>query len=1203
MTVTEDTRLAEDAKNWVFVPAKDGIPAYHKYNQPIQKGSIDDREYCIIRLDNHLEATIVSDKDADKSAACMDVAVGYFQDPEDMQGTAHYCEHLMFMGSEKHPQENGYSEYFNLHTGYCNAWTGGSDTGFHFRVASDALKGALVLFSEFFYCPLFSEGSALREIEAVDSEYSNALQDDPWRLVYLLRSLARPGHPIRKFNHGSKKSILEKYLASEASPSQRNSDRDRHDRGSSTSSRNSANEGSLRKESTLMRTSSHGSDVHKHITSSTSKSLPTKQSAKDGQSHGRTPSRSSTQSTRSANRAHSESRSSDRSKASSVTLSRASSHRGRKGAEASDTMKVRRAAEKEAALRARDRLIKWWKKEYCAGRMSLAVVGKEPLDQLTRTVVKVFHPVQNRQQDPTPFASMKQPYGKQELGKIVYVKSIKETYNIIITFPIPWQDPFWREIPASFVAELLAHEGSGSLHAYLKNKGWLVTLTGGEASGDRGFSLFEIELELTKDGFKYQKEVILTCFKFINLLRKAKFPEWMVEELKLIRELSYRFREKGDAMSHANRIASFMKYPTPRALLLNGPALLWKWDEGLVNDILKKLDIGNCFIIVSATDHDHIHGETWRKERLGGAEYVERRFESGFISEARKDNDISELALPEPNPFLPDNLEVNKVRVSEPRKQPALIERTSLMEVWHKKDDRFWVPKAILQISARTPTATATPRALILTQMFIDLVKDALNEDVYCARVADFKYSLKSTIRGFGIEIEGYNDKLHVLSKAVVAKIKHLKIREDRFKVMAELTKKNLKNMQFKPPYKLSMRHFDYITEDREFSIEEKLTALKGITVEELSRHVTALLSHLKLVVLVTGNIGKEDALNIASTVRKTLLTKPVPDDRLPELRTRLLPKGCSYVWDLPVPNDKETNSSVYYYCHIGSVSDPHTRVTCCLLSQIMDEPAFNLLRTKEQLGYIVHSEDTENTESIGLYVIVQSETSPKYVESRIEAFLIHMRKTIREMSDEELMNHKESLRKSWAEKPKYLSMESGRFWSFIHDGSYDFRRRDDDTQLLHSVLLSDVRSMFEKHVDPSSNTRSKLSIHMHSKVPPKPPKVHIHPNVSIRASREFLGVLNETNISVDKDEYNSKCDLELIVPDMHNYLKETCLKNLLQSNSRKVKELLGKLDLLVEMYPVKSALEAKHIQDGGKLKHSLALSDVTKPVKTFKVE
>lgn len=48
-----------------------------------------------------MEVLLISDPTTDKASASMDVRVGHLSDPEDLQGLAHFCEHLMFMGTEK----------------------------------------------------------------------------------------------------------------------------------------------------------------------------------------------------------------------------------------------------------------------------------------------------------------------------------------------------------------------------------------------------------------------------------------------------------------------------------------------------------------------------------------------------------------------------------------------------------------------------------------------------------------------------------------------------------------------------------------------------------------------------------------------------------------------------------------------------------------------------------------------------------------------------------------------------------------------------------------------------------------------------------------------------------------------------------------------------------------------------------------------
>lgn len=69
----------------------------------------DRRVFRPLLLQNQLECLVISDRDAQKSAAALSVGVGSFSDPIEAQGLAHYLEHMLFMGTSKYPAENEYS--------------------------------------------------------------------------------------------------------------------------------------------------------------------------------------------------------------------------------------------------------------------------------------------------------------------------------------------------------------------------------------------------------------------------------------------------------------------------------------------------------------------------------------------------------------------------------------------------------------------------------------------------------------------------------------------------------------------------------------------------------------------------------------------------------------------------------------------------------------------------------------------------------------------------------------------------------------------------------------------------------------------------------------------------------------------------------------------------------------------------------------
>jgi insulysin len=130
---------------------------------------------------------------------------------------------------------------------------------------------------------------------------------------------------------------------------------------------------------------------------------------------------------------------------------------------------------------------------------------------------------------------------------------------------------------------------------------------------------------------------------------------------------------------------------------------------------------------------------------------------------------------------------------------------------------------------------------------------------------------------------------------------------------------------------------------------------------------------------------------------------------------------------------------------HIGSRTSSALRVTGSLLNQILSEPAFNVLRTKEQLGYVVlcSSWVLSGSGCSGIRIAVQSERGPAYLESRVDAFLDGMKTVIEEMKDDEFEEQKNGLEKKLTEKVKTVGEETNIFWSHIDSGYLDFYRRE----------------------------------------------------------------------------------------------------------------------------------------------------------------
>ena len=163
-----------------------------------------DKFDCLIKiLPNGIKALLVSDPDTDKSSASLAVNIGSLTDSPDELGLAHFCEHLLFMGTEKYPSENDYQDYLSKNGGNSNAFTSLDKTVYYFNVDNNGFEGALDRFAQFFISSKFSEGSVEREINAINSEFSKNKNNDFRRLNQLFKSQLNPESPFSQFTTGN----------------------------------------------------------------------------------------------------------------------------------------------------------------------------------------------------------------------------------------------------------------------------------------------------------------------------------------------------------------------------------------------------------------------------------------------------------------------------------------------------------------------------------------------------------------------------------------------------------------------------------------------------------------------------------------------------------------------------------------------------------------------------------------------------------------------------------------------------------------------------------------------------------------------------------------------------------------------------------------------------------------------------------------
>ncbi|XP_072413834.1 insulin-degrading enzyme isoform X1 [Chiloscyllium punctatum] len=917
-------------------------PSIKRIVTNVIKSPEDKREYRGLELSNDIRVLLIHDPTTDKSSAALDVHIGSLADPKEIPGLAHFCEHMLFLGTEKYPKENEYSQFLSEHAGSSNAFTSGEHTNYYFDVSNEHLEGALNRFAQFFLCPLFDASCKDREVNAVDSEHEKNLMNDAWRLFQLEKSTGNPEHRFSSFGTGNK-----------------------------------------------------------------------------------------------------------------------------------FTLETRPA---EMGIDVRQALLKFHSTNYSSNLMALCVLGRESLDELTDLVVKLFAEVENKYL-PVP-EYPEHPFQEEHLKQLYKVVPIKDIRNLYVTFPIPDLQKYYKSNPGHYLGHLIGHEGPGSLLSELKSKGWVNTLVGGQKEGAKGFMFFIINVDLTEEGLVHVDDIILHMFQYINKLRTEGPQEWVFQECKDLNAMAFRFKDKERPRGYTSKLAGSLHY-YPIHEVLAAEYLLEEFRADLIQMVLEKLRPESVRVAVVSKSFE---GQTDITEKWYGTQYKQEAIGADVIQKWQNADLNGKFKLPVRNEFIPKNFEIFPLE-NDALPFPTLIKDTAMSKVWFKQDDKFFLPKACLNFEFFSPFAYVDPLHCNMAYLYLELLKDSLNEYAYAAELAGLNYDLQNTIYGMYLVVKGYNDKQHIILKKIIEKMATFDIDEKRFEIIKEAYMRSLNNFRAEQPHQHAMYYLRLLMTEVAWTKDELKEALEDVTLIRLKAFIPQLLSRLHIEALLHGNITRQTSLSIIQMVEDTLIqhahTKPLLPSQLTRYREVQLPDRGWFVYQQR--NEVHNNCGIEIY-YQTDMQNTHENMLLELFCQIISEPCFNTLRTKEQLGYIVFSGPRRSNGVQGLRFIIQSERPPSYLESRVEAFLKTMEKHIKEMTEDAFQKHVQALAVRRLDKPKKLSAECAKHWSEIISQQYNFDRDNIEVAHLKTLTKEDIVNFCKELLAVDGSRRRKVSVHVLSR-------------------------------------------------------------------------------------------------------------------------
>ncbi|WP_280563645.1 insulinase family protein [Chromohalobacter sp. 48-RD10] len=870
----------------------------------------DTRDYRALTLDNGLEILLVSDPQADKAAAAMNVDVGSADDPDATPGLAHFLEHMLFLGTDRYPEADAYQNFISAHGGDHNAFTALRDTNYFFDIEPQALPEALDRFSRFFIAPRFNAEYVDRERNAVNSEYQARLRDDSRRLQEATNQALNPEHPMTRFSVGSLETLKN-----------------------------------------------------------------------------------------------------------------------------NDTSSLR------------ERLVDFYKAHYGANVMHLTVIGPQSLDELEAMLRDRFAEVPDRHltrsEIDTPLVT------DDELPARLAVKSLSQDKQVRFLFPIPDPQGDYQTKPADYLANLLGHEGEGSLLAALRHKGWADGLSAGTMNGDGQHAFFTVSVSLTPEGAQHIDRIQASLFDQITRIREDGLQTWRYAEQARLNEQAFRFQQPGEPIDQVSQLAmNLADYPLEDVQY--APYRMDGFDAARIRDYLADMTPSHLLRVYSGPDVD---GDDT-------SPYFDAPYTLTRLSNWPEAAPLDDLGLPPHNPFIARDLEVHEASGDEPQ---AIVEAPSV-ELWHLANDRFGTPRVEWRFSLQNPDASDSASDAALTRLLAGWVTDSLNERFYPARLAGQSFDAYAHARGITLTFSGWRDRQARLMEDVVERLKEGDISEKSFSRVKYRLSQQWQNAPQAPLHQQMYRTLSESLLRPQWTTSSMLEALDTLSVDDLRDYRDAFLGDLYLQAMAVGNLdanlARREGLQVANA-----LTPRLEASDIPALSPLAIPETPPTLH----PRSTRNDAAVLRYLQ-GPDRGLDSQARLAVLGKMLESPFYNQLRTEEQLGYIVTAGYSPVLDAPGLAMLVQSpDTTSKRIAARMDAFLNDFDARLQALDDDELAPYRDAVSSRLRERDNSLGELTNRLWQTLAYAEPDFSRREKLADRVEAMDASAIRQAWRalRHTQP----------------------------------------------------------------------------------------------------------------------------------------
>jgi secreted Zn-dependent insulinase-like peptidase len=184
------------------------------------------------------------------------------------------------------------------------------------------------------------------------------------------------------------------------------------------------------------------------------------------------------------------------------------------------------------------------------------------------------------------------------------------------------------------------------------------------------------------------------------------------------------------------------------------------------------------------------------------------------------------------------------------------------------------------------------------------------------------------------------------------------------------------------------------------------------------------------------------------------LKTLPVAFEEIYRINVYNLPENKEIHLKMIWENEDEENCAIVSYFQYGPSISLYQELIHQLVFQTLEEPCYDFLRTKEQLGYLVYI-SSWNLRNVmgGKFVIQSAKYTPEYLLGKIHEFIKDMKQKTDDLSDEDCKKSVNSILSIKRQVDMNLCDVKNRMHGEIVTHEYNFDRKEKSIRILETMI------------------------------------------------------------------------------------------------------------------------------------------------------